>query len=88
MQNQRFGGKPSKQVAKPQEMNILYTIFINGHHTIFCLAVFSKKFMLPYYPALKNMLFWEVTAFLVQRLQSYGSFKFKTFVWEITAKPH
>ena len=43
----------------------LFTIFINGCHTIFCLAMFSKKFMLPYYQALKNMLFWEVTAFSV-----------------------
>ena len=24
-------------------------------------------------------------SFLAQRLQRYGSFKFKTFVWEITA---
>ena len=25
-------------------------------------------------------------SFLAQRLQRYGSFKFKTFVWEITEK--
>ena len=77
----RFRNRISKHVRA-------YTIFMNGRHTIFCLAMFSKKFMLPYYQALKNMLFWEVTASSVERRQSYGSFKFKTFVWEITTKPH
>ena len=47
-----------------------------------------KKFMSPRYQALQNVLFWEVSEFLVERLQSYGSFKFKTFVWEIATKPH
>ena len=44
--------------------------------------------MSPQYQALQNMLSWEGSVLLVSRLQSYGSFKFKTFVWEITTKPH
>ena len=52
-----------------------------------CLSLL-KKFMSSLYQALQNMLHWEVSEILVQRLQSYGSFKFKTFIWEITTKPH
>ena len=36
---------------------------------------------------LQNMLSWEISAFLVERLQRYGTFKFKTFVWEIITWP-
>ena len=73
-------------------MATVYTIFINDRLSIFCLSLasFLKKLMSSHFQALKNMLFWEVSAFLVLvlRLQSYGSFKLETFVWEITTKPH
>ena len=44
--------------------------------------------MSPNYQAVQNMLSWEVSAFLAQRLQSYHLFKFKAFVWEIKTWPH
>ena len=44
---------------------------------------FSKIRMLPNYKALQSMLSWEVSTFLVEQPQSYGSLKFKTFVWEM-----
>ena len=67
---------------------VAYTLFMNGRPAIFCSITFSKKFMLSCYQALQNMLFWEVSAFLVQRRQSYGSFKLKRFVLEMTTRPH
>ena len=60
-----------------------YTIFINGHTAIYCLDTFSKIKMLPNYKAVQRVLSWEVSTFLVKQLQIYGSFKFKTFVWEM-----
>ena len=50
--------------------------------------VFIDIDRISYQQKLQNMLSWEVSAFLVERVQSYGSFKFKTFVWEIKTNPH
>ena len=66
------------QPPSPQKIPVYfhtYTIFINGSLAIFCLFQFLKKFISPHYQTLQNMLSWEVSEFLVKRLQSYGSFK-------------
>ena len=75
-----------RTIHKPsiQSDTDLYTLFINGCPAISCLDKFSKIRMLPNYKALQSMLSWEVSTFFVKQLQSYGSFKFKTFVWEMT----
>ena len=69
------------------ELGCITIHHIHSRHAFFCLVMFSKKFMLSYHQTLRDMLLWEVSAFLVEPRQSYGSFKFKAFIQEITTRP-
>ena len=69
-------------VVKPKQ----YTLFMNG-----CPARqgFQRNFLLLHYQALQNNVIVGSLSVSCLTAQSYGCFKFKTFVWEIkTYPPH